>query len=157
MWLARTVLTAYFQILGMRRHGSYVANRFCLNHYLATIRPVDAERNLYKAMEYLKLRPVVYGESIRQFQTANQNWIKLFFPNAEFGGDNNVGQAAGRSRIQRFLERLFNNKIGLWIEAKLGQVQLSRIKQDKFIFVREDELSFHPDSKHAPLLQGFFG
>lgn len=37
MWLARTLVTAYFQILGKRRHGRKIQNRFCLNHYLAEI------------------------------------------------------------------------------------------------------------------------
>lgn len=152
MWLARTMLTFYFQVLGVRRHGQKIANRFCLNHYLANPREVDAERNLYKAMEYVKLRPVVYPEVIEQFQKANQNWIRRFFPNVLF----NLPTPKQQSAVQYWAEKIIHNRLGLWIEAQLGSMQLKRIRQDKFIFVKEDELSFHPESKHEVLLNGFF-
>lgn len=153
MWLARTFLTVYLHIFGVRRHGKKIANRFCLNHYIAQPREVDAERNLYKAMEYSKLRPIVYSHVTRQFQIANDAWIKMFFPNMIF----TPGPVGEQSIIQRSLEILFNHRLGLWLEKKIGQLQLNRIKQDKYIFVKEDELSFHPESKHEALLKGFFG
>jgi hypothetical protein len=152
MWTARTFLTAYFQVLGMRRHGKKIANRFCLNHYLARSRAVDAEKNLYKAMEYLKLRPVVSEATIVAFQQANKSWIQVFFPNADFP---NVPKVS-TSRAQKFLEKVYMAIGGEKIEKQLGKWQLARIRQDKFIFVRDDELSFHPESKHEALLSGFF-
>lgn len=153
MWLARIFLSVYFQVLGVRRHGKKIINRFCLNHYIANTREVDAERNLYKAMEYTKLRPLVYPQTTQQFQKANEKWIKVFFPNVNFEN----GLYGSQSVMQMFLEILLNHRVGLWFEQKLGQIQLKRIKQDKFIFVKDDELSFHPESKHEVLLKGFFG
>ncbi|QQS23048.1 nucleotidyltransferase domain-containing protein [bacterium] len=153
MWLARIFLSVYFQVLGVRRHGKKIINRFCLNHYIANTREVDAERNLYKAMEYAKLRPLVYPQTTRQFQKANEKWIKVFFPNANFNTDLHEPQSV----VQAFWELLLNHRAGLWLERQLGQIQLKRIKQDKFIFVKDDELSFHPESKHEALLKGFFG
>ncbi len=153
MWTARTLLSLWFQIFGVRRHGNKIANRFCLNHYLANSREVDAERNLYKAMEYTKLRPVVHASGIYSFQRANEAWIKQFFPNISFD------QAAltNNTSMQQFFENFFTNSFGRWVERTLGNMQLKRIKQDQFVFVREDELSFHPGSKHESLLKGFFG
>lgn len=153
MWLARTFLMVYFQVFGVRRYGTKVANRFCLNHYLAIPREVDAERNLYKAMEYGRLRPLINPEVIAQFQTANAKWIKTFFPNISFPKPDELILP----RWQRVLESFFNNRLGLWLEQKLGQWQSGRIRQDQFVFVRKDELSFHPESKHEKLLKGFFG
>lgn len=152
MWLARTFLMAYFQLFGVRRYGQKIANRFCLNHYLAEPREVDAERNLYKAMEYGRLRPLVYAETIVEFQNANAKWMNIFFPNMEFP------EAAPKhqSIVQRALEMIFKNRVGAWLEAQLGRWQSGRIRQDQFVFVRHDELSFHPESKHETLLQGFF-
>lgn len=152
MWIARTLLSAWFHILGVRRHGKKIANRFCLNHYLANPREVDAERNLYKAMEYTKLRPVVRAEGIYAFQKANEQWIQQFFPNVSF--DQKVTEKP--SRLQRFLEKIFLSEAGTWLEATLEDMQLKRIQQDQFVFVREDELSFHPGSKHEVLLKDFF-
>ncbi len=153
MWLARTFLTIYFQIFGVRRYRNKITNRFCLNHYIANAREVDSERNLYKAMEYTKLRPIVYPEVTREFQKANERWIKIFFPNVNF----EVGEERLNFSItQNFLEFLLNHRLGLWIENQLGKIQLKRIKQGKYIFVKDDELSFHPESKHEVLLKGFF-
>ncbi len=152
MWTARTFLMIYFQLLGVRRHGKKIANRVCLNHYLGNAREVDAERNLYKAMEYAKLRLLVHCATIRAFQKANEQWIRVFFPNVEFEEIYPIEESA----FQRFAERIFRNRFGLWIELRLQSWQKSRIRQDQFVFVREDELSFHPESKHETLLEGFF-
>lgn len=155
MWTARTLLSAWFHLWGVRRHGKKIANRFCLNHYLANPREVDAERNLYKAMEYTKLRPVVGAAEIRKFQHANELWIRQFFPNISFPllGPESINH---QSLLQVLFEKIFNNRLGDWLERQLGNWQKKRIRQDQFVFVREDELSFHPESKHEALLKGFF-
>jgi hypothetical protein len=152
MWTARTLLSAWFHLFGVRRYGDKIANRFCLNHYLANPREVDAERNLYKAMEYTKLRSIGDGSQIRKFQRANIEWIKQFFPNISFP----VISKRAQSGLQKFLEQLLDNRVGDWLEQRLGKWQQSRIRQDQFVFVRRDELSFHPESKHTALLRGFF-
>ncbi len=153
MWTARTLLSAWFHIFGVRRHGKKIANRFCLNHYLANPREVDAERNLYKAMEYIKLRSVGDGANIiRKFQRANLEWIRQFFPNVTF----TIISKRPQPSLQSALEKIFNNRLGDWLERRLGVWQQKRIRQDQFVFVRKDELSFHPASKHEVLLKGFF-
>ena len=144
MWLARTFVTFYFQILGNRRHGKKIANRFCLNHYLSKPKTVGQEKNLYKAMEYGRLRPLVYPEAIEVFQNNNADWIKNFFPNWTVLKQ----PRTAKSGLQKKLERLLNNKFGKWIERRLQSWQIARIKQGEFIFVTADELSFHPESKH---------
>lgn len=152
MWLARTLVSFYFQIFGVRRHQNITANRFCLNHYLARPKQVDRERNLYKAMEYSRLRPLVYSQNIAGFQKNNLAWIALFFPNfnpAEFG-------AQKQSGFQKTLEKIFLNGFGRWLESWLLKIETRRIKQDRYTFITADELSFHPDSRHGQLLQNFF-
>ncbi len=151
LWLARTLATFYFQILGMRRHHGKVANRFCLNHYLAGPKTISRLRNLYTALEYGKLRPLVYGQTIREFQN-NNFWIKQFFPNWQ-----PVDAAAeNQSKAQKILEKLFSGKFGKWLESKLKNWQLSKIRREPFIIVDDDELSFHPDSKQRGILENFF-
>lgn len=152
MWLARTFLMGYFQLFGVRRYSHKIANRFCLNHYLATPREVDAERNLYKAMEYGRLRPLVFPAAISAFLQANASWMKIFFPNLKVSEISSLAQP----RLQDWLEKIFRGGFGGWLEKLLGKWQGSRIRQDQFVFVRADELSFHPESKHTELLQGFF-
>jgi hypothetical protein len=152
MWLARTFVTVYFQISGHRRHGKKIANRFCLNHYLSMPKAVGREKNLYKAMEYGRLRPLVYPQALEEFQTNNAAWIENFFPNWHVL--NQSRQKA--SGLQKILEPIFKNSFGRWLERRLQSWQIARIKQGEFIFVTTEELSFHPESKHENLLRNFF-
>ncbi len=152
MFLARTILMFYFQIFGVRRHGLKIANRFCLNHYISIIREVDVEKNLYKAVEYSRLRYLVYGQSIQAFQVVNKKWINFFLPNLNF----DYLYFDNQSTWQGVIEFLLNNKLGAIIEKHLAKWQIKRIKQGEYIFVKEDELSFHPESKHEDLLKKFF-
>jgi predicted nucleotidyltransferase len=152
LWLARFFVSAYFQISGKRRHGKIIANRFCLNHYLSKPKEVDQEKNLYKAMEYAKLRPLLYPQVITEFQNNNSKWIKMFFPNVEIQNS----PVEPQTSIQRALEFLFSNRFGFWLEKILKKWGQKRIKQGEYVFVTEEELSFHPDSKHGQLLDSFF-
>lgn len=152
MWLARLCVTVYFHMLGVRRYKMKIANRFCLNHYLASTTERPSERNLYTAMEYFKTRSLVHHPSVREFQTMNLRWIKMFFPNAEFP----ISRDYKPSYLQTLVERFLNNRLVLWVEGRLRSWQKRRIQQDDFIFVREDELSFHPDSKQQWLLSSYF-
>lgn len=152
LWLGRTLVTAYFQILGKRRHGLKIANRFCLNHYLAGPKRITSLRNLYTASEYLKLRPLVYNHSVWSYQWENKEWLNAFFPNAAI-----VEPEKGRqSKVQQSLEKILASRFGLWLEQILKNWQLPRIRQEKFIVVENDELSFHPQSKQKDLLASFF-
>lgn len=152
MWLARTLVTAYFQVLGMRRHGGAVKNRFCLNHYIADYKKLDKHRNLYTALEYAKLRPLVYSQGIRQFHKKNQLWIKGFYPNWQILHKDEEPASA----FQKFIEKAFSGGFGQWLEGFLKSWQLPKIRTEKYILVEDNELSFHPDSKQGYLLKRFF-
>ena len=152
LWLARTLVTGYLQILGKRRHGQKIANRFCLNHYLAGEKVLQNDRNLYTACEYLKLRPLVFSHAVWQFQQNNTNWIKFCFPNANFLEP----EQDAASSAQKILEKIFNGKFGLWLEGVLKNWQMARIRRQKFIVVEEDELSFHPHNRKDSLFTAYF-
>jgi len=152
MWLARTLVTAYFQVLGLRRHGKNVANRFCLNHYVSGVKKINQHRNFYTALEYAKLRPLVYAGGQEAFLKINREWIKALYPNWQRP---KIGTEV-QSRIQAGLEKIFSGKFGEWLEARLKAWQLPKIKTEKYILVEEDELSFHPDSKQEAILSRFF-
>ncbi|MCC7356328.1 MAG: hypothetical protein IT410_01775 [Candidatus Doudnabacteria bacterium] len=154
LWTARTLVTGYFQMLGVRRHGKKITNRFCLNHYVAGAKKIEHGKNLYTALEYVKLRSLTSSSLVSEFK--NQNlWIYTFFPNA-FRINSFAVLGSERSNFQKFSEYLFTNSLGEWFERILSQVQMKRIRQEKYIVVEPDELSFHPQSKEAELLQAYF-
>jgi predicted nucleotidyltransferase len=152
LFLGRLFVTLYFQLTGKRRHGKLIVNRFCLNHYLSWPKPLTNYQNLYTAMEYGRLRPLVYGQSIFQYQKNNEPWIRQFFPSwqpAQLGDE-------GQSKCQKAAEMFLNNPLGLSLEKIIGKLQLAKIENQEFIVVLPDELSFHPDSKQQYLLEPFF-
>ena len=150
MWLGRTLVTAFFQILGVRRRGDKIQNRFCLNHYLAGPKKITQFRNLYTAHEYLKLRLLVFPNKIWDFYREN-SWIKTFFPNSILIEP----VKEERPKLQKALEYMFLGKFGLMLEKRLKNWQSAKIRAQKYILVTEDELSFHPDSKQEALLNKF--
>jgi len=152
LWIARTLITFYFQVFGHRRHGRKIANRFCLNHYIAGVGYLGYGYNAYYALEYVRFRPVVYGNTMQIFQEVNSPWIKTFFPNAE----DTKKYADSESRVQKFLEKMFKNSFGEWIEEKLQQWQLGRIRSGKFVVADPQEISFHSQERKFALLSRFF-
>lgn len=152
LWLPRTLVTAYFQVLGIRRYGMKVANRVCLNHYLSGPKAMHAGQNWYTALEYGKLRPLVGASVIGQFQEVNQQWMRDFFPHAVTAR----ASVAAQPFLQKTLEKVCTNAFGKYIERALGNWQGKRIHKDEpHIIVEADELSFHPKSKQDALLEQF--
>ncbi len=152
LWLPRTLVTAFFQVLGIRRYGAKIARRVCLNHYISGQKYMQTGRNWYTAMEYVKLRPL-FGEAyIRHFQNGNGDWLKVFFPNATFP----VLPLQQPGVVQRLLERVIASLGGKALERWLGGWQSRRIhKDERHIIVTSDELSFHPHSKQDALIDAF--
>ncbi len=152
LWLPRTLITAYFQFLGIRRHGAYIANRVCLNHYVSAPKRMLQGRNWYTAIEYAKLRPLSGAGWVANFQHVNLDWIRIFFPNIAI-------VPSGKdilNRTQQFFELVFICLGGRFLEGVFGQWQSKRIhKNEPHIIVAEDELSFHPQSKQDALLEAF--
>lgn len=152
LWVARTLVTAYFQIFGIRRHGSVVRDRFCLNHYVGGPRGLALERDLYNAMEYLRLRPLTHPEVIREFQQENWPWISRYFPQSEPWPT----QRERVSLAQRFFELLLRNAFGRWVNGLLMRWQLARIKKGEFVVAEPAEISFHSKERKAKILGAFF-
>ncbi|MBP9686774.1 MAG: hypothetical protein KBD66_03165 [Candidatus Doudnabacteria bacterium] len=152
LWLPRTLVTAFFHFLGIRRYRSKIARRVCLNHYISGQKYMQTGRNWYTAMEYVKLRPL-FGEAyIRHFQNSNGDWLRTFFPNVLFPVLP-VSQARG---FQKYLEQLITLLGGKKLEQWLGAWQSKRIhKDERHIIVTSDELSFHPHSKQDAIVDAF--
>ncbi len=154
LWLPRTLVTLVLHVLGVRRYGDKIANRFCLNHYVSGHKPLQFGKNLYTASEYAKLRVCFGRPAIASFQEANRQWITFFFSNFAQAVQN---EKEDRNFIQYFLEKVLSNSFGTRLEEFLKRIEKPRIRTDeKYVVVEEDELSFHPQSKQGPLLWNFF-
>ncbi len=152
LWLGRVFITLYFQILGVRRYHSHIANRFCLNHYLAGPKQLNEDRNIYTAMEYFRLRPLYASWAIAEFKNNNFSWMRLFFSNLALA--KTIAELP--SQIQKVLEKVLNNSFGRQLERLSRFILLRHIQTGELIFVTNDELSFHPHSRKSHLFDAFF-
>lgn len=152
LWIARTLVTVYLQVFFVRRHSKYVTDRFCLNHYLNLNTELNAGRDLFNAMEYARLRPVVYSQTIENFKKVNSDWINIYFPNFEAVSCHSERQ----SGIQKILEKIFIGNFGGWLEKTLGQWQLGRIKKGEYVVATNNELSFYSVKRKRAFLASFF-
>lgn len=152
MWTARLFVSGLLQILGVRRHGRFVANRFCLNHYLGRNKPLQEHRSLYTALEYGKMRPLVYGHYLSAFLKKNLLWMHVFFPHLTVAEDPKISG----SKFQCFFEYLLSGSLGEWFDRTIKRMQWQRIRiDDEEVIVKADELSFHPDTKEIDLIETF--
>jgi hypothetical protein len=148
MWLGRLAITAYFQLTGLRRHGRYVADRFCLNHYVAGAHRLSGDHNVYTAVEYVSLIPYFGGDSIHEFQQKNLDWISQYLAQPYLV----QYETPRKSWFSRATSALFANAFGNWLDAAVGKLQARRIEMQDYITVAPDELSFHPGSKGQQVL-----
>lgn len=151
IWLARVLVTAYFQVLGIRRHGKHIANRFCLNHYVEQQKELTYDLNVYTATEYVSLIPYFGGANIYAFQKKNLHWISKYLiqPMLE------QKETPPASAFQKIPETLLGNVLGDALERMVGSIQKRRIRNERNIVIEKDELSFHPESKGQSVIRKF--
>lgn len=151
IWSARLFVTIFYQAMGIRRHGKYVANRFCLNHYIGGLPEISNDNNVYTAIEYAALVPFVGGDLVSNFQKTNSQWIRSYLPNFKVIGR----QPTTRPWLQKFAEFLLSAAIGRAFESTTRWFQKKRIIAQEHIILEANELSFHPGSKGQQVLKKF--
>jgi predicted nucleotidyltransferase len=151
IWSARLLVTMLYQVLGIRRHGEIITDRFCLNHYIAGIRRIENDNNLYTAIEYAALIPFVGGDLVSRFQEINADWIREYLPNFKVISRLPTTQPF----IQKSAEFLISAFFGKTSESLAAWFQKKRIIAQEHIIIGSDELSFHPGSKGQQVLKKF--
>lgn len=150
IWITRLLVSAYFQILGLRRYQMRIAGRFCLNHYVCEGALISQDRNLYTAVEYASLLPVLGHDRLKKFWQDN-DWLKDFLhdPAPEIA---ETFFRFGFSRWQKVFETVLEYTIGPLLNRVSGHFQKKRIILQEHILVSDEELSFHPGSRGQKVL-----
>jgi predicted nucleotidyltransferase len=151
IWSARLFVTILYQLMGIRRHGQYVANRFCLNHYIGGLPEISNDNNVYTAIEYAALIPFVGGDLVSRFQETNSQWIRNYLPNFKVI----KRQPTIRPWMQKSVEFLLSGATGRAFESIARCFQKKRIIAQEHIILEANELSFHPGSKGQQVLKKF--
>lgn len=152
IWLARTMISFYFHIFRARRHGKYIRARFCLNHYLAADTAISQDKNLYTAVEYASLYPVIGAKNLEKFWRINP-WAREFLASPVYEQTGIFDYQF--SFWQKILETVLDYSVGPLLNYLSGIYQKHRIKMQDYILVSDQELSFHPGSTGQKVLAKF--
>lgn len=152
MFTIRLLATGLVHMFGLRRHGSKIAGRICLNRYQTTNHLMIEPANEYHARVFSQLIPLVdIDGTYEQYQAANA-WMAEQFQLPAASPKRRPSRSLRLSQYtRRFGEWLlggwFGNRLESWTRAK----QLARIRANPLtvrypdrIRTADDILLFHP-------------
>jgi hypothetical protein len=118
LWIARTIMHVFKKFTFITRHHTW----FCMNYYIDEEALQIAEQNIFTATEIATLVPVCGNGTIDDFYQSNE-WVSTWYPNINHKRSLYSTRA---SWIKKMLERLFNNKLGEWLDDYLMRLTSKR-------------------------------
>jgi hypothetical protein len=165
LFLARTITTLFFALIGIRRHGKKIAGRFCLSFFVSedslNLENIKiGTRDIYLPFWILTMKPL-FGEEVYAKVVAENSWIQRFFPrpaeSREFLPKSGFLRAFGR--VQEFI---FGKKVGDKLEAWLSkyhkerhQRRLGELGAASSVVVNDSMLKYHNVDKRAEIAERF--
>ncbi len=165
IFFVRTLVTAFFQVLGIRRHGDKVAERFCLSFFVSgdglDLSEIKlGEEDVYLFFWVRKLNPVFGADVYRNFLKAN-NWVGSFDESENL--KKLIAWPGWIKVVQRFLERVLNLLVCWWLEGVLKVWQVERAEKkrarmgcvEKAVVVNDRMLKFHDKDARKKISEEF--
>lgn len=82
IWLGRLIFTMWLEIVGKRRRGNKIENRFCLNQFVVDDKLKFKEKNEFFSNELLMSRELLGMVKLQKdILQKNKHWIQMFKPN----------------------------------------------------------------------------
>lgn len=132
LFTGRTFVTLLTHILGLRRHGNKIKERFCLSFMVDSsdqnVHRLAFEEDIYFTY-WLKNLRIIYArstESIEDLASNNKYWVSQYLHNPNF---NTEKVRFGKSFISKIIERSLSGRIGGFIENNLRRWQLKRARR----------------------------
>lgn len=168
IFLARTLTTFLFSLLGVRRHGAKIAGRFCLSFYMSE-EYLDLKKimhhsdDIYLIYWFRTLQPI-YGKSMYKKFIQDNAWIdEKYFPSDK---TLNTASLLKPNKILEktasFWEFILDHTIGNFLEKKLAQIHLKRHQKkrqklgpESSVVVDESMLKFHNVDRRREFFEKF--
>ena len=168
IFLARTLTTFLFSLLGIRRHGTKIAGRFCLSFYMNEEHTdlkniMQNPDDIYLLYWFRTLKPVYGKEMYKKFIQSN-NWInEKYFIHEQNQKIESFQKTKKIFRVKTLLwEYILNHTIANVLEKKLAQIHTARHQKNiqKFgpessVIVNETMLKFHNIDRRQEFLEKF--
>lgn len=165
LFTARLLVTLLTQVLGIRRHGSKTAGRFCLSFFVEesamNIEAFTLSNDIYMAF-WLKSMSIVYArniDTINQFEGKNSEWIKRRFHHGRKIPATIMKQS---HTLKKIGEWILGGYIGEHIESILRTLQLTRARKKAShltdttgTIVSKTVLKFHDNDRRKEFFTGW--
>lgn len=153
LFLARTMVWLYTQLLGLRRHGNKTKGRFCLTFFVnrdaLNLEKIKFEDDIYFAFWLRLMRPLIGQKTYREFISKNP-WIKEYFDYEIDQQKHLLPESKRLIRLQKILEFPLKGFFGNFIETilKSWQKKRSEKKAQKLenrdgIIISDNVIKFH--------------
>lgn len=117
LWLSRTLLILFKKVFLGNSH-----KYFCVNYFVDSEHLEIEEKNLFTATELTTMIPT-YGNSIKQHFYDENEWVHEYYP--RFNGNlKSQNGAVKRELLKNAFEKLFNNRLGNYLDTKLMNITL---------------------------------
>lgn len=161
IWTARTAMTAVTHLLGKRRHGEYVRDRWCLNHFITDKHLKMGLRDVFSAKEYVTAVPLGEEELFRRFLRSNL-WMRTFFPQWELPRARHIRTAEkfafgerGRSVLEKLLDwDVLERWLRSWQKRKIENNPKTKDKES-YIVANDEALIFLPSPRGPKVFERF--
>lgn len=162
LWTGRTLVTAFLQLIGKRRHHDLIRNRVCLNHFITDGFLEICQQDFFAAHEYHWTFPLCGQNLFRQFRLKNR-WIRRYKPNYrpdEVRDRRTWEDSKLRDRIRDWGEKLFDFEA---LENWLRRIERQKIRNNpktlrpgSIIEANDVTLVFLPDPRGPKVFERFF-
>lgn len=159
LWTVRMFLSFVTYVLKRKRHGSKIANRVCLNHFVSDQFLQIEHESVYNAQTYTRWLPLVSSAYYRKLLQSNGAWISHYVVQHELFTTFSCWEVRKhwifswcRTIIVGFFEGVVRGFLGKGCEYLCERIQRwymsSRKRADMpgRIVLTKKELEFHPDS-----------
>lgn len=165
LFIVRCITVLVFGLLGVRRHGSKIARRFCLSFYIddehLNLQPIHfGADDIYFYYWFLTLVPLVDFNTFKKLQNSNR-WLYNFFEQLP-GKDPQLVFINNRF-FTTILEKLLNGKLGNFFEQLVRKIQFKRHEKRFGTFdpkaslvVSDYMLKFHNIDRREEIQRRFF-
>jgi hypothetical protein len=153
LFIARSFLWLFLQILGIRRHGDKIAGRFCLSFLISkdnlNLKSIKLEDDIYFIFWLRLMRPLIGQNTYREFIKENK-WIHEYFHYEIDQKLHLLPESKFLLILQKILEFPLKGRLGNLIENILMKWQIKRAKNkaDKLqnshgVIISKSMLKFH--------------
>jgi hypothetical protein len=133
LWVTKMFLTIFKKIFLLNSRKV-----FCINYYIDYNHLEIEEKNVFTAIEIATLIPVFGKEYYDEFYEKNI-WIKNYFPNFPKRYNKMIDKVKP-SRLQKLLEKLFDNRVGDWLDDFAMKLFSKTIKK-KFRYLDKNDFA----------------